>query len=198
MIFGSSLATQAPRFKSDGLAATNATVIAGREEVALQLRRARAEFLAVGHGWFGRTDEPAAGDKVFRPRMTTAKLSAVACATLLVFSFVTGSRDAIWFAAIPFLFVAQCFQRVEVTGPVVRRTGLRAVELDLSTTEVKKTGRAWWIELFFLGRCLELRDADRHGLLLESWLWSKATRAAIIEAARAANPAHGDSGAAHS
>ena len=38
------------------------------------------------------------------------------------------------------------------------------------------------MELFFLGRCLELRDADRHGLLLESWLWSKATRAAIVEA----------------
>lgn len=152
----------------------------------------------MGQGWFGRTDESAAADHVFRPRTTTAKVSAVACAVLLAISFVTGSRNAIWFAAIPFLFLAQCFQRVEVTGQRARRTGLRAVELDLSTAEVKKTGRAWWIELFFLGRCLELRDADRHGLLLESWLWSKSTRAAIVEAARAANPPGRDGGVAHS
>ena len=45
---------------------------------------------------------------------------------------------------------------------------------------MKATGRPWWIELFFLGRCLELRDADGRGLLLESWLWSKATRDALV------------------
>jgi hypothetical protein len=137
-------------------------------------------------------------DHVFRPRTTTAKIAAVSCAALLVVSFVTGSRDAIWWAAVPFLFLAQCFQRVEVTGHHARRTGLRAVELDLSTAAVEKTGRAWWVELFLLGRCLELRDADRHGLLLESWLWSKATRTAIVEAVRAANPTDRDGGAAHS
>ena len=85
-----------------------------------------------------------------------------------------------------------------MTGHQVRRTGLRAVELDLSTAAIERTGRSWWVELFFLGRCLELRDADRHGLLLESWLWSKATRAAIVEAARTANPADRGGGGAHS
>jgi hypothetical protein len=170
----------------------------------LQLPTKPAETLAVGHGWFERTDGTAEPDSVFRPRTTTAKVSAVACAVLLAVSFVTGSRNAIWLAAIPFLFLAQCFQRVEVIGHRARRTGLRAVELDLSTAEVKATGRSWWVELFFLGRCLELRDADRHGLLLESWLWSKATRAAIVDAVRAANPGERDSwadrdgGAAHS
>jgi hypothetical protein len=149
----------------------------------------RADSFAVGHGWFKGADAPAEVDQVFRPRTITSQVAAVSCAVLLAVSLVTGSRNVIWLAAIPFLFVAQCFQRVEVTGHRARRTGLRAVELDLSTTSVEKTGRAWWVELFFLGRCLELRDADRHGLLLESWLWSKATRAAIIDAARAANPA---------
>ena len=165
----------------------------------------RADFLAVGHGWFEeRRDGHAAGAQVFRPRTTTAKVSAVACAALLAVSFATGSRNAIWLAAIPFLFLAQCFQRVEVAGGRARRTGLRAVELDLSTAEVKTTGRSWWVELFFLGRCLEVRDADRRGLLLESWLWSKSTRAAIVDAVRAANGsaaddwADRDGGAAHS
>lgn len=129
---------------------------------------------------------------MFRPRPATAKASAVACAVFLVISLVTGSRDTLWLAAIPFLLFAQCFQRLVLDGDRVRRTGLRAVDLDLSTAEVKATGRSWWVELFFLGRCLELRDADGRGLLLESWLWSKATRAALVDAAHAANPARGD------
>ena len=113
---------------------------------------------------------------------------------------MTGSRGTLWFAAIPFLLFVQCFQRVEVDDDRVRRTGLRAVDLDLSTARVKATGRSWWVELFFLGRCLELRDADGRGLLLESWLWSKATRDALVDAAHAANPAPGDGAgeAAHS
>ena len=105
-------------------------------------------------------------------------------------SIVAGSRNAIWIAAIPFLFFVQCFQRLEVIGGRARRTGLRAVDLDLSTAKIKATGRAWWIELFFLGRCLELRDTEGRGLLLESWLWSKATRDAILDAVRAAQPRH--------
>ena len=145
----------------------------------------------MGHGWFGGADAPAAASagQVFRPRTLTAQVSAIACVVLLGVCVVTGSRNVLWLAAVPFLFVVQCLQRVEVTGDRVRRTGLRAVELDLSTATVRKTGRAWWVELFFLGRCLELRDAEKHGLLLESWLWSKATRAAIVDAAHAANPA---------
>ena len=122
--------------------------------------------------------------RVFRPRAATARASAFVCAGLLVLSIVAGSRNAIWIAAIPFLFFVQCFQRLEVIGGRARRTGLRAVDLDLSTAKIKATGRAWWIELFFLGRCLELRDADGRGLLLESWLWSKGTRDAIVAAVR--------------
>ena len=130
--------------------------------------------------------------RVFRPRAATARASAIVCAGLLVLSIAAGSRNAIWIAAIPFLFFVQCFQRVEVIGDRARRTGLRAVELDLSTAKVKTTGRPWWIELFFLGRCLELRDADGRGLLLESWLWSKATRDALVAAVRAYDRAPSD------
>ena len=137
-----------------------------------------------------RGDEAVEVDHVFRPRTTTAKVSAVACAALLAVCVITQSRDVLWFAAIPFLLLAQCFQRVEVDGHLARRTGLRAVQLDLSTAKVKTTGRSWWVELFFLGRCLELRDTDGRGLLLESWLWSKATREAILDAVRTANPSH--------
>ena len=126
--------------------------------------------------------------RVFRPRMATAKVSAVACAALLIVSIVTASRGTIVFAAIPFMFFVQCFQHVEIVGVRARRTGLRAVELDLSTARVAKPGRSWWMQLFFLGRCLELRDADGHGLLLEAWLWSAATRNALVEAVAAANP----------
>jgi hypothetical protein len=137
-------------------------------------------------------------DQVFRPRTTTAKLAAAACCALLIVTAITGERNVLWLAAIPFLFVAQCLQRIEITGGHARRTGLRIVDIDLSTARVERTGRAWWIELFFLGRCLELRDADRHGLLLESWLWPKATRAAIVDAARGANPANRGTVAPHS
>jgi len=125
---------------------------------------------------------------VFRPRPATAKVAAVACAVLLALSLATGSRDAIWLAAIPFLLLAQCFQSVHLIGNRARRTGLRAVEIDLSTARVKATGRSWWVELFFLGRCLEIRGADGRGLLLESWLWSKAMRDEIVGMVRAASP----------
>jgi hypothetical protein len=128
----------------------------------------------------------------------TAKLSAIACVALLIVTAVTGERSVLWLAAIPFLFVAQCLQRIEITGDHARRTGLRIVDLDLSTARVVRTGRAWWVELFFLGRCLELRDADKRGLLLESWLWSKADRTGIIAAAHAANPAVREEIAPHS
>jgi hypothetical protein len=114
------------------------------------------------------------------------------CAGLLVLAIVAESRNAVWIAAIPFLFLAQCFQRVEVIGDRARRTGLRAVELDLSTARVKATGRPWWVELFFLGRCLELRDADGRGLLLESWLWSRGTRDALVATVRAYDRAPSD------
>ena len=138
----------------------------------------------VDHGRPDPESPRCAADAVFRPRAATARAAAFACAGLLVLGIVTGARNAVWVAAVPFLFFAQCFQRLEVAGHRARRTGLRAVDLDLSTAQVKATGRAWWIELFFLGRCLELRDADGRGLLLESWLWSKETRDAIVAQVR--------------
>ena len=125
---------------------------------------------------------------MYRPRPASAKAAAITCAVLLALSLATGSRDAIWLAAIPFLLLAQCFQSVQLTGHRARRTGLRAVEIDLSTARVKATGRSWWVELFFLGRCLEIRDAEGRGLLLESWLWSKAMRDEIVGMVRAASP----------
>ena len=91
-------------------------------------------------------------------------------------------------AAVPFLYLLQGFQRLEVDGGRVRRVGLRAVELDLATARVVKPGRSWWVQLFFLGHCLELRDADGHGLLVEAWLWSATTRSALLDAVAAANP----------
>jgi len=131
---------------------------------------------------------PEGSDEVFRPRVGTAKASAFACAAFLAVTVVTGSRGTLIYAAIPFMFFVQCFQHVEVTGNRARRTGLRAVELDLSTARVAKTGRSWWAQLFFLGRCLELRDADGRGLMLEAWLWSASTRQALVEAVTRANP----------
>lgn len=143
--------------------------------------------VGVDQGW-PEGPRQGVGDRVFRPRMATAKVSAVACAVLLVVSIVTASRGTIVIAAIPFMFFVQCFQHVEVVGSRARRTGLRAVEVDLSTARIVKLGRSWWIQLFFLGSCLELRDADGQGLLLEAWLWSAATRDALVEAVAAANP----------
>jgi hypothetical protein len=133
-----------------------------------------------------------AADRIFRPRGVTARVAAVACAGFLGVSLVTGSRGPLWLAAVAFLFFVQCFQHVDVTGNRARRFGLRAVEVDLATAEVKATGRSWWVELFFLGRCLELRDADGHGLLLESWLWSRSTRDALLLAVRTASGATDD------
>ena len=138
-------------------------------------------------GW-PEGSEQAFREHVFRPRIGTAKVSAFLCAALLIVAIVTASRGVLVYAAVPFLFFVQCFQHVEVAGNRARRTGLRAVELDLSTARVAATGRSWWAQLFFLGRCLELRDADGHGLLLEAWLWSASTRQALVEAVTRANP----------
>jgi len=148
----------------------------------VQARAGPVENREVGQGWDARAE---VGDRVFRPRPATAKASGIACAALLALTLVTGSRDLLWLAAVPFLFVVQCFQSVHVIGNYARRTGLRAVQIDLSTATVKATGRSWWVELFFLGRCLELRDADGHGLLLESWLWPQAMRDELAERASA-------------
>jgi hypothetical protein len=138
----------------------------------------------------GRAENPGAIGRghVFRPRTGTAKVSALLCAVLLAVTIVTGSRSMLVYAALPFMFFVQCFQQLRIDGNRAQRTGLRAVDFDLSTARVKTTGRSWWMQLFFLGHCLELRDADGKGLLLEAWLWSPETRQAVLEAVAAANP----------
>ncbi len=86
----------------------------------------------------------------------------------------------------------QCFEPLDVVGNCARRDGLRAVELNPATAEITAAGRSRWVEPFFLGHCLELRDADGRGLLLELWLWSTSTRDALLAAVRAANGATND------
>ena len=164
----------------------------------LQTSPRTADTLGVAHGW-PESSGPDLRGRVFHPRMGTAKVSAIACAALLVVAIASESRGALVFAAIPFMFFVQCFQHVEMAGNRVRRSGLRAVDLDLSSARVTKTGRSWWVQLFFLGHCLEVRDADGHGLLLEAWLWSAETRQALVQAVAAANPSDDPSGeSAHS
>jgi hypothetical protein len=141
----------------------------------------------VAEGWPEGPNQDTSA-RVFRPRAGTARASAVLCAALLVVTITSGSRGVLLYAAVPFMFFVQCFQHVEVAGNRARRTGLRAVELDLSTARVAAAGRPWWAQLFFLGRCLELRDAEGHGLMLEAWLWSAATRQALVDAIATADP----------
>ena len=84
--------------------------------------------------------------------------------------------------AMCFALWLQCRQRLVVDGDAVYRIGLHPTVLDLSTAEVVAPGSRWWHELFFLGRSLQLRDADGHRLYLESWLWDAETRTAFVEA----------------
>jgi hypothetical protein len=118
-----------------------------------------------------------------RPRAETASWTAVAATVFGAAALIT--RDASYlFPAVMFaLLRAQCGQRIVREGRFVRRIGLRPVELDLSTAQVVRGGVAWWRELFFCGRSLELRDAEGHRLYLESWLWDAETRHAFAEAA---------------
>jgi hypothetical protein len=165
---------------------TDRQICSADDKDALQRTPRRVDTQSVVEGWAANGNGSTV--QVFRPRLGTAKVSAFACAALLVVAIVTASRGVLVYAAIPFMFFVQCFQHVEVAGNRARRTGLRAVELDLSSARVAKTGRSWWAQLFFLGRCLELRDAENHGLMLEAWLWSAATRQALVEAVARANP----------
>jgi hypothetical protein len=118
-----------------------------------------------------------------RPRSDTAHWAAALALGWLVlciglrdasFMFTAGMFGALWL---------QCRQRLVIEGQYVRRVGLRPCRLDLSTAEVVSAGRRWRVELFFLGRSLQLRDADGHRLYLESWLWDDVTRAGLAEAA---------------
>jgi hypothetical protein len=117
-----------------------------------------------------------------RPRTDTFHWAAAATTGCAVLAAAT--RDAGYFfaAGMAFALMLQCAQRIVVEGRHVRRTGLRAVTLDLATAELVHPGCAWWRELFLCGASLQLRDADGNRLYLESWLWAPETRALLVEA----------------
>jgi len=121
-----------------------------------------------------------------RPRSETQHWAAAAMVGCVVLAI--GTRDATYLfpATMSFAFLLQCGQRIVVDGRVVRRVGLRPVELDLATAEVVHRGSSWWRELFFCGPMLQLRDATGRRLYVESWLWDAETRSALVEAI----PAH--------
>jgi hypothetical protein len=118
----------------------------------------------------------------YRPSAGTASWSLAAATGWTVLAFALRDTGLLFPAGGCFALWLQCRQRLEVDNRFVRRIGLRPVVLDLATAEVVCTGGRWWHELFFLGRSLQLRDADGHRLYLESWLWDASTRSAFVEA----------------
>jgi hypothetical protein len=119
---------------------------------------------------------------IFRPSPDTANWSLAATAGWL--ALWLGTRDASYLfpGAMCGALWLQCRQRIVVDGRTAHRVGLRPVTIDLMSAEVVFPGRSWWRELFFLGRSLELRDADGHRLYLESWLWPREVRAQLVAA----------------
>jgi hypothetical protein len=105
-----------------------------------------------------------------------------AAAGWTVLAFVLADFGMLFPAAMCFVLWLQCRQRLVVDGATVYRIGLRPVVFDLASAELVSPGRRWWQELFFLGKCLQLRDGDGHRLYLESWLWDASTRAAFRDA----------------
>lgn len=118
----------------------------------------------------------------YRPSSGTASWSLAAATGWTVLAFGLRDTALLFPAGGCFALWLQCRQRLVVDNRFVRRFGLRPVVLDLATAEVVCPGSRWWRELFFLGRSLQLRDADGHRLYLESWLWDGPTRTAFVEA----------------
>jgi hypothetical protein len=118
----------------------------------------------------------------YRPSSETANWALAVTAGWAVLAL--GLRDAgmLFPAVMCFALWLQCRQRLVVDGGTVYRVGLRPVALDLATAELVCNGGRWWHELFFLGRSLQLQDAEGHKLYLESWLWDAPTRTAFVEA----------------
>jgi hypothetical protein len=119
---------------------------------------------------------------ILRPSPDTANWSLAATAGWV--ALWLGTRDASYLfpGAMCAALWLQCRQRIVLDGRTAHRVGLRPVTIDLATAEVVFEGRSWWRELFFLGRSLELRDADGRRLYLESWLWSAEVRAHVVAA----------------
>ncbi len=125
------------------------------------------------------------GEAIFRPRDDTRQWAAATTVGFAVLAIVTRDATYLFPAALCFVLMLQCLQRIDVDGRFVHRVGLRPTVLDLGTAEVVRTGSSWWRELFFCGPMLQLRDADWHVLYLESWLWTAETRAVFLEAVAA-------------
>jgi hypothetical protein len=132
----------------------------------------------VAHG--GASEVVPAGE--YRPSPGTASWSLAVAAGWTVLAFALHDFGLLFPVAMCFALWLQCRQRLVVDGHAVYRIGLHPTVLDLSTAEVVAPGGHWWHELFFLGRSLQLRDADGHRLYLESWLWDAETRTAFVEA----------------
>ncbi len=139
-----------------------------------------ADNLGVAHGSASAGEVVPAGE--YRPSPGTASWSLATATGWTVLAFGWRDMSLLFPAAMCFALWLQCRQRIVVDGEVVYRVGLRPVIFDLATAEVVCTGGRWWQELFFLGRSLQLRDADGHRLYLESWLWDASTRSAFVEA----------------
>lgn len=118
----------------------------------------------------------------YHPSAGTASWSLAAATGWTVLALAGRDLGLLFPASGCFALWLQCRQRLVVEGALVHRRGLRPVVLDLATAEVVCTGGQWWRELFFLGRSLQLRDADGRRLYLESWLWDARTRKAFVEA----------------
>jgi hypothetical protein len=137
-----------------------------------------ADNLRVAHG--SASAVIPAGE--YRPSAETANWALAATVGWTVLAFALRDHGLLFPATMFLALWLQSRQRLVVEGDLVQRLGLRPVVLDLATAEVVCTGGRWWHELFFLGRSLQLRDADGHRLYLESWLWDAETRAAFVEA----------------
>lgn len=150
----------------------------GNPREALEVVSELADNQVVAHG-SASADVPA-GE--YRPSPGTANWSLAAATGWTVLAVGLRDLQMLFPASMCLALWLQCRQRLVVDGRFVHRFGLRPVVLDLATAEVVCTGGRWWQELFFLGKSLQLRDADGHRLYLESWLWDVPTRIAFVEA----------------
>jgi hypothetical protein len=119
---------------------------------------------------------------VLRPRRATGYWCCGVIAACAFAAAATHSWSPLVFTWVPLALLAQCRQRLEISGRYARRFGPRPVEVDLATATVRRPGRSWWCELFFLGSHFELCDADGHVLHVESWLWPDDVRRTLAEA----------------
>jgi len=122
------------------------------------------------------------------PREETKHWAAAGTVGCALLAIILRDTTYLFTGAMCFALLLQCAQRIRIDGPFVQRFGLRPVVLDLSTAVVVHDGTAWWRELFFCGRVLQLRDDDGHRLYLESWLWDAHTRQLLVEKAAALAP----------